>query len=100
MAQYDQRIMMPDKGVLDMRTTIDLEPDVFMAVNELARQESVSMGKVVSRLLRQALTGQVAHADVAALQSGASPTGFVPFASRGVLVSNELIDKLRDSEGV
>lgn len=91
---------MLSKGVLDVRTTIDLEPDAFMAVKELARQEGVSMGKVVSRLLRQALTGQMVNAEVAALQSGASATGFVPFASRGVLVSNELIDKLRDSEGV
>lgn len=42
-----------------MRTTIDLEPDTLMAAKELARQENVSLGKVVSRLLRMALTGQV-----------------------------------------
>ncbi|HNM40820.1 MAG TPA: CopG family transcriptional regulator [Giesbergeria sp.] len=83
-----------------MRTTIDLEPDTLMAAKELARQENVSLGKVVSRLLRLALTGQVGHTGVAAPVGAASATGFVPFAQRGVVVSNELIDKLRDSEGV
>lgn len=83
-----------------MRTTIDLEPDALLAAKELARQENVSLGKVVSRLLRQALTGQMVHTEVSASEAAASATGFVPFASRGVVVSNELIDKLRDSEGV
>ena len=84
-----------------MRTTIDLEPDTLMAAKELARQENVSLGKVVSRLLRMALTGQVGQTAAAAAPVGAaSATGFVPFAPRGVVVSNELIDKLRDSEGV
>ena len=82
-----------------MRTTIDLEPDTLMAAKELARQENVSLGKVVSRLLRMALTGQVGQI-AAAPVGAASATGFVPFAPRGVVVSNELIDKLRDSEGV
>ena len=83
-----------------MRTTIDLEPDTLMAAKELARQENVSLGKVVSRLLRQALTGQRVQAGAAAPVGSACATGFVPFAPRGVVVSNELIDKLRDSEGV
>ncbi len=84
-----------------MRTTIDLEPDVLMAAKELARQENVSLGKVVSRLLRMALTGQGGvQTGSAAPADAASATGFVPFAPRGVVISNELIDKLRHSEGV
>ena len=47
-----------------------------------------------------ALTGQVGQTAAAAPVGAASATGFVPFAPRGVVVSNELIDKLRDSEGV
>lgn len=83
-----------------MRTTMDLDPDALLAAKELARQENVSLGKVVSRLLRQALTGQVMPVDAAIPAGTTSVTGFVPFAPRGVVVSNELIDKLRDSEGV
>ena len=82
-----------------MRTTIDLEPDTLMAAKELARKENASLGTVVSRLLRMALIGQVGQTAVAPV-GAASATGFVPFAPRGVVVSNELIDKLRDSEGV
>jgi hypothetical protein len=81
-----------------MRTTLDLDLDTLMAIKELARQENQSQGKVVSRLLRMALTGQVAQDGTPApAEDAASPTGFVPFASRGVVVSNELIDRLRDS---
>lgn len=84
-----------------MRTTLDLDLDTLMAIKELARQENQSQGKVVSRLLRIALTGQVAQDGAPApAEDTARPTGFVPFASRGVVVSNELIDRLRDSEGV
>jgi hypothetical protein len=87
-----------------MRTTIDLDLDTLLAAKEIARAENVSVGKVVSRLLRMVLTGQ--HAQGQALMPEGTvgdtntATGFVPFAPRGVVVSNELIDKLRDSEGV
>jgi len=84
-----------------MRTTIDLDLDTLLAAKEMARAENVSLGKVVSRLLRMVLTGQHAQSQALAADSSASAaTGFVPFAPRGVVVSNELIDRLRDSEGV
>ena len=72
----------------------------MLAAKELARQENVSLGKVISRLLRAALTGQVAQTVAAAQPDAANPTGFVPFAPCGVVVSNDLIDRLRDAEGV
>lgn len=81
-----------------MRTTIDLEEDALIAVREIARLENASLGKVVSRLVRDALTG------AAARQGGEAPvatlTGFEPFPPRGAVVSNALIDRLRDVEGV
>ncbi len=84
-----------------MRTTLDLEVDVLMAAKELARLENASLGKVVSRLIRQALTGTGAAAlEPPAADAAQSVTGFVPFAARGSLVSNDLIDRLRDAEGV
>lgn len=97
-----------------MLTTIDLDPDALLATKEIARAEGVSLGKVVSRLVRQALTraetagtGSTASAMATGSEASASAstptttaTGFVPFAPRGVVVSNELIDKLRDSEGL
>lgn len=83
-----------------MRTTIDLELDALLAVKEIAQAEGVSLGKVVSRLVRQALTGPAPAVVTRDDTQGGAATGFVPFAPRGVVVSNELIDKLRDGEGI
>jgi hypothetical protein len=43
-----------------MRTAIDPGYDAFMAAEEIARAENTRLGKFISRLLRQALTGGVA----------------------------------------
>lgn len=76
-----------------MRTTIDLDDDVLLAVKERARREKRTASQVLSELARQALT----HYD-----EGASPQpsrhGFRPLPHRGRAVSNELIDRLREDE--
>jgi len=82
-----------------MRTTIDLEYDTLIAAKEIARAENTSLGKVISRLVRQALTGG-ATTPTADKSAAVAATGFVPFEPRGVVVSNELINRLRDAEGV
>ena len=81
-----------------MRTTVDLDYDTLIAAKEIARMENTSLGKVISRLVRQALTGGPTPPSTNNL--AASVTGFVPFEPRGVVVSNELINRLRDAEGV
>lgn len=77
-----------------MRTTIDIEDDVLVAAKEIARREHLSAGQVISRLARIALTARV-HPPTA-------PTvgGFRPLPARGVLVSNDQVNALRDTEGV
>ena len=81
-----------------MRTTIDLEEDALIAVREMARLENASLGKVVSRLVRDALTGAATRQGRKA--PAAATTGFEPFPARDVIVSNEQVDRLRDTEGV
>ncbi len=77
-----------------MRTTLDLDDDVLASAKEIARRERKTAGQVLSELARRALTqGPTPRAPAART---AASTGFVPFASRGSLVSNELIGKLRD----
>lgn len=84
-----------------MRTTIDLEYDTLIAAKEIARAENTSLGKVISRLVRQALTGTTGTTSAPATHAlPATATGFVPFEARGVVVSNDLINRLRDAEGV
>jgi len=82
-----------------MRTTIDIEDDVLMAAKELARLQNVSAGYIVSKLMREALAGH--YSQEPSGQSGArSVGGFRPFPSRGVVVTNDLVNNLRDQEGV
>ena len=50
-----------------MRTTVDLDYDTLIAAKEIARMENTSLGKVISRLVRQALTGN------ATAQAASSP---------------------------
>lgn len=80
-----------------MRTTLSLDDDVVLAVQERARRERRSLGGVLSDLARQALTGQYAAADIVGEEEGATSFyGFLPFPHRRKLVSNALIDQLRD----
>jgi hypothetical protein len=78
-----------------MRTTVNLDDDVLFAVQERARRERRTAGQVLSELARQALTGGEPE--------GVAPApvlGFAPLPSRGTVVTNELIDRLREDEGV
>lgn len=78
-----------------MRTTLTLDDDVFLAVKERARRERRPVGKVLSDLARQALTG-ARHSDRGA--DVESFYGFEPLPHRGDAVSNDLIDQLRADE--
>ena len=79
-----------------MRTTIDIEDDVLAAAKEMARLQHVSAGQVVSRLLREAMSGKAG-----ASASGArTVAGFQPFPARGVLITDTQIEELRDAEGI
>ena len=83
-----------------MRTTIDIDDDVLDAAKELSRRQNLSAGKVVSQLLRQALSGQAPGATVQTTAAAATVGGFRPFAVRGVVVSDDLVNALRDADGV
>ncbi len=78
-----------------MRTTIDIEDDVLAAAKELARLQNVSAGCIVSKLMREALSGHQ-QAQI----SGKPAAGFRPFPARGTLVTNEQVNGLRDQEGI
>ena len=80
-----------------MRTTLNIDDDVLIAVKELARRESRSVGEVMSSLLRQSLTHS--RADSAADHGQEAEFGFRPFPKRGGIVTNELIDRLREASG-
>lgn len=81
-----------------MRTTLDIEDDVLSAVKELARRQGRTVGEVISSLARRALTGASATTQV---REPRANYGFKPFAATDKkVVSNEVIDDIRDREGV
>jgi len=76
-----------------MRTTLDIDDDVLNAAKERARRENKSAGEVISELARAALTGGAGEP-----ASRRSRHGFRPFPSRGGILTNDLIDKLRGED--
>ena len=78
-----------------MRTTLDLDEDVLASAKEIARRENKTAGQVLSELARQALT-QGARPATLAKREPLAVHGFRPFAPRGAVVTNALIQKLRD----
>lgn len=84
-----------------MRTTLNIDDEVLMAVQELAHRQRVPLGQIASRLLRQALTGQGMETSVSdtTSESLASTLGFQPFPVRQV-VTNAQVNRLRDQEGL
>jgi len=78
-----------------MRTTLDIDTDVLQAAKERARREKKTAGAVISELARQALT---APPDAPGVREPKARYGFRPFAKRGAVVTNELIDKLREDD--
>jgi len=78
-----------------MRTTLDIADDVLQAARELARREKKTIGEVVSELARSALT---APPRALTTREPRAAYGFRPFPKRGGIVTNELIDKLREDD--
>ena len=82
-----------------MRTTLNIDDDLLIAVKEVAKRESKSTGAVVSRLLRESLS-RFGRDDPAGQGSDLIvELGFRPFPKRGGVVTNELIDRLREETG-
>lgn len=81
-----------------MRTTLNIDDDVLSAAKELARRERKSAGQFISELIREALGQRVRHAS----QRGANREfyGFHPIPAGGAVVTDELVNKLRDELGV
>ena len=81
-----------------MRTaTIDIDRHVFAAAEALAKKEGRPVGQVVSELLRDALEVKARHA---APEPPRELHGFRPLPPRGVVVTDDFVNELRDELGV
>jgi hypothetical protein len=76
-----------------MRTTLDIADDVLSAAKERAKRENKTAGEVISELARSALTATPLED-----KRRKAVFGIRPFGSRGGIVTNELIDSLREDD--
>jgi hypothetical protein len=81
--------------ILLMRTTLDLDQDVLEAAKEMASRSKKSAGKMISALVRKALTMDLPSPAATPLFQN----GFEVLPSSGRVVTQDLIARLReDSE--
>ena len=78
--------------VIDMRTTLDLDPDILNIARALAAREGSSMGKVISRLAREGLQSRQTKAK--ATRNGLPQFPVRPGAGP---VTLELVNRFRDA---
>lgn len=78
-----------------MRTTLDIADDVLQAARERAQREKKTIGEMISDLARRALT---ASPEPLSVKEPAAVHGLRPFSPRGGIVTNELINKLREDD--
>ena len=81
-----------------MRTTLNIDDDVLIAAKELAKRERKTAGELVSDLLRDAL--RVRAGSGGETRSRRTLYGFKPIPAGGSVVTNELVDELRDELGI
>jgi hypothetical protein len=78
-----------------VRTTLDIDDDVLQAARERARREKSTIGSVISELARRGLSPAP---DPRGVAEPAAIYGLQPFAPRGGVVTNDLIDRLREDD--
>lgn len=81
-----------------MRTTLDIADDVLFAARDIAQREKKSLGEVVSDLARKSF--QMPATPALQASEPLAACGIEPLAARGVLVTNEEIDRLCEAEGI
>jgi hypothetical protein len=80
-----------------MRTTLEISDDVLLAAKERARREGTTAGEVISRLARASLTRPEAPTP-ASISEPPAVYGFRAFPSRGNVITDDLIDRLREDD--
>lgn len=73
-----------------MRTTVDIDQDVLLAIKSISKEQGLTAGAVLSQLARQALMSHTA----ATLRNGVPL--FPKSGKKRKLVTLELVNQLRD----
>ena len=75
-----------------MRTTVDIDDDVLLAVKSLARQRHVSAGSLLSEMARQSMTA------IGTKRPERNGVPIFPVQLGAGIVTMELVNRLRDEE--
>ena len=81
-----------------MRTTLNIDDDLLIAIKEVAKRDSRPAGAVASELLRQSLARSGSEVTGGREEGPVDEFGFRLFPKRGDVVTNELIDRLREDD--
>jgi len=74
-----------------MRTTLSIDDDILSAAKEMAEARGTTTGKIISDLVRRALTEPAAGPLI-------NRNGFRVLPNRGGVVTSELVRRLADDE--
>jgi hypothetical protein len=77
-----------------MRTTLDIDPDILAAAKEISNRTRRSAGRVISDLVRKALSAEMPSPHA----KGALINGFETIPAAGRVVSTELVSTLLEEE--
>ena len=80
-----------------MRTTLDIDEDVLNAAKEIGRRLRKTAGEVISDLARRGLIEGATR--TAAVKEPKASYGFAPLPARGVVVTDGLVNRLREDVG-
>ena len=88
-----------------MRTTLNIEDDVFIITQNMARRQGKSMGAILSELARQTLQTPEANTmqsyPSTNLDAQLQELGVTPYyAPNAQPLTNDLVNKLREEAGV
>lgn len=84
-----------------MRTTLDIDDDIYLFAREQAARERVSIGKAISALMRKGLqqpSPQALEPSGFAVRNGIPLIESSPESPR--IVTQALIDRIRDEDGI
>lgn len=73
-----------------MRTTLAIDDDIILAARAVAHRERKSVGEVISDFARQGMSKR--------MRTAKSRLGLPVLPKRGVVVTMELVNRLRDEE--
>jgi len=83
-----------------MRTTLDISDDVLFAAKEVARRERRTIGDVLSTWARAALLRPDQTPSAPTVEEPLARYGIHPLPPRGGVVTNELVNRIREEEGI